>query len=379
MRGLLGPLALAAAAVSAPVKGPSSPPRFDRVLLLETSAETSANVGVGDLDGNGTLDIVLAKGRHWPLVDRVLLGDGHGAFPVSHDLGVAPDRSYSARLADLDADGDLDVVLSNDAPDPKLVYRNDGHGNFDVGSTYGHPEWPTRNASIADLDGDGRPDIVVANRTGDRGGANYVCLNRGQGRFDADCLAFSQESATTITPLDLDADRIVDLAVPHRDGGQSYVYKNDGKAGFSSARRIPFGPPDARIRQAEAGDLNGDHAPDLVAIDERGGVCVYFNLRKDGFSAGVPISDAKVVPYALVLADLDLDGTIDVVVGHVESPSTIYFSDGSGRRFKPLPFGDGKGTVYGFAVGDLDGNGVPDIAAARSEAPNVVYFGARGP
>ncbi|MFY7922378.1 MAG: hypothetical protein ACOVSI_08185, partial [Gemmatimonas sp.] len=41
---------------------------FERVLLLETTSETSASVSLGDIDGNRTLDVILAKGRHWPLV-----------------------------------------------------------------------------------------------------------------------------------------------------------------------------------------------------------------------------------------------------------------------------------------------------------------------
>jgi len=81
-------------------------------------------------------------------------------------LGAASDRSYAARLVDLDGDGDLDVVLSNDRPDPKLVYLNDGRGHFTVGSTFVKAEWPTRNASAADVNGDGLPDIIVANRFG---------------------------------------------------------------------------------------------------------------------------------------------------------------------------------------------------------------------
>src|SRR5258706_16239504 len=88
-------------------------PNFDRVLLLEDTSENSANVSIGDLNGDGNLDIVLAKGRHWPLVDRVLFNDGHGRFPGAHDLGEASDRSYSAPLVDIDGDGDLDVVISN--------------------------------------------------------------------------------------------------------------------------------------------------------------------------------------------------------------------------------------------------------------------------
>src|SRR5215204_4052597 len=257
-------------------------PTFDRVLLLEPTSETSANVSIGDVNADGRLDVVLAKGRHWPLVDRVLIGDGAGQFSVGYDLGKASDRSYSARLVDMDRDGDLDVVLSNDRPDPKLVYLNDGTGHFRVGSTFGRPEWETRNATVADVDGDGLPDIIVANRSGDKG-ANYICLNKGGARFDADCLAFSRESATTITAADFNRDGMIDLAVPHRDGGQSRVYLGASKGSFAADRTIPFGSPNVTIRMAEAADLDGDGLLDIVAIDERQGTAIYFGQPARGF------------------------------------------------------------------------------------------------
>jgi hypothetical protein len=351
-------------------------PTFDRVLLLEPTSETSANVSIGDVNADGRLDIVLAKGRHWPLVDRVLLGDGAGHFSVGYDLGKASDRSYSARLVDMDRDGDLDVVLSNDAPDPKLVYLNDGAGHFRVGSTFGRPEWETRNATVADVDGDGLPDIIVANRSGDKG-ANYICLNKGGAHFDADCLAFSRESATTITAADFNRDGVIDLAVPHRDGGQSRVYLGASKGSFAADRTIPFGVPNATIRMAEAADLDGDGLLDIVAIDERHGTAIYFGRRAGGFSPGVPVGDRTIAPYALAVADVNGDRRPDIVVGNVEAPSALHFNDGSGRRFHTVRFGDGKGTVYGFAIADVDRDGIADIAAARSEAPNVLYFGRR--
>jgi len=349
-------------------------PSFDRSLLIEPAAATSANVSIGDLNGDGHLDILLVKGRHWPLISRVLLGDGTGHFPTAYNLDEAAYRSYSGHLVDIDGDGDLDVVLSNDTPDPKLVYLNDGKGHFRPGSNYGSAQWPTRNASIADLNGDHLPDIIVANRN-QSGGANYICLNQGRGQFGADCTPFALYPATTITAADFNYDGRIDLAVPHRDGGQSFVYLAGPNAGFSDSNRVPFGPPDATIRMAEAADFDGDGVVDIVAIDERTGASIYFG-RKDGtFSTGISLDTKKVSPYALTTGDLNHDGKIDIVVGNVEALSTIYFNDGSSRRFTPVAFGDNKGTVYGFAIADLNGDGLLDIAVARSDAPNVVYFG----
>ena len=349
-------------------------PNYNRSLRLEEKADTSANMSFGDLDGDGHLDIMLAKGRHWPIVDKVLLGDGKGGIRKAYDLGTVADRSFSGGLADFNGDGFLDVEISNDAPDPKLVYFNDGKGNFSVGSEFGLPEWDTRNASIADVNGDGLPDIIVANRGG-VGSANYVCLNRGKGKFDANCIPFAHYSATTISPADINLDGFIDLVVPSRDSGQSYVYLGGSDRTFLDSRRIPFGPADARIRMAAVADFDGDGLPDIVTIDETKGVYIYFGRKDHTFSAGFSIAGPTIVPYALAVADLNKDGKMDIIVGHVEAPSTVFFNDGTGRRYTMVPFGDSRGTVYGFAIGDFDEDGKLDIGAARSEAPSVVYFG----
>ncbi len=162
--------------------------------------------------------------------------------------------------------------------------------------------------------------------------------------------------------------------MPHRDGGQSWVYLNRGGATFPQAARVPFGPADAHIRMAEASDLNGDGRLDIVAIDEGAGVFVFFGESDGTFSTGLRVGDGGVTPYALAVGDLDGDGAVDIIVGHVEAPSTVLWNDGTGRRYTPLRVGDAEGAVYGIAIADLDGDGRLDLAMARSDAPNVVYF-----
>lgn len=347
---------------------------FERVLLLETKGETSAGVSLGDIDRDGDLDIILAKGRHWPLRDLILRNDGKGRF-ATENLSETADRTYSAALADIDGDGDLDIIVSNDRPDKKLIYKNDGKGHYALSGTFGDPNWTTRYVTLADVNGDNRPDILVANRGSipDNPRPSYLCLNDGQGAFPSNTLLPTQ-SATTIVAKDFDGDGSVDLLVPHRDGGQSQVFWNDGKANF--AKSTPFGPPHASIRSAASADLNGDGKVDVVFGDEKEGVFLCLNEGGRGFGSPIRVAPKSITPYAIGLADLDKDEMVDIIVGNVESPGSVFFNKSNGReiRLEGIRWGDGKGTVYEIATGDLDGDGWPDIAAARSDASNAVWF-----
>jgi hypothetical protein len=290
---------------------------FDRVLLLEEKAETSAGVSVGDLNGDGLPDIVLGKGRHWPRFNRVLLNDGHGGFMASN-LGTAPDR--------------------------KLVYRNDGKGHFTEFGTFGDPKWSTGYVTLADLNGDGYPDIVAANRgdypdlvDGKPGKGrqiptpSYVCLNDGKGRFPA-CEALPTESATSIVAADFDGDGAIDLFVPHRDGGgQSIVLWNDRKGHFPTSTNV--GPAKAWIRMGAADDLDGDGTRDLAIIDERlKATFIIFNRGRRQFAEPVPASRPGAAAVLPAIADFDGDGWPDIVAGRSGAPNGIWFNTKPGGR-----------------------------------------------
>lgn len=342
-------------------------PRSFEIVLLETVSEPSANASIGDLNGDGHLDIVLAKGRHWPVPSRIFFGDGKGNFTPGPSLPSQATKTYSASLADMTKSGHLDIVLSNDEPEPKLILLNDGKGNFTVGGTYGDPRWSTRNAAVGDLNGDGYPDIAVANR----GMTSYVCLNDGKLHFDCRPLPDSP-SAATVAIADIDGDGANDVIYACRDRCQSGVYFNDGKGNF--ARKEPWGPPKSSTRAMAVADFNGDGHLDIAACHEDLGCFVYLNDGEGHFGQGIQFDKPVAEPYSMIGADLNRDGRPEILVGYVDAPGVVYFNDGTGRKFQPIPFGDGKGTIYGMATGDLDGDGWPDVVVARSGAPCFVMF-----
>jgi len=157
-------------------------------------------VAVADLDGDKHLDVIVGN-MDGP--DRVLFGNGRGAFgrPITFGPERGPTRAIA--VGDMDANGAADVVVGYEAMDAVLVasdgstvrtpdtsgptvfeyrlrdemnrvYLNDGRGNLRAGPTFGAPGMPTRAVALGDVDGDGRPDIVVGNNCAD----NAIYLNR---------------------------------------------------------------------------------------------------------------------------------------------------------------------------------------------------------
>jgi hypothetical protein len=197
----------------------------------------------------------------------------------------------------------------------------------------------------------------------------------GGGRLEEPCRQFANESSTSITPADMNSDGLIDLVVPHRDGGQGHVYLQRRGGDSLAFTRVPFGEANATIRMTVTADLDRDGRLDIVAIDEERGARAYFARADGSYSDAVSLGPAGGRPYALAVADMDADGHVDVIVGYVKRQPEVLYNDGTGRAFTHVAFGDAEGAAYGFAIADLDRDGALDIAIARSDARNVVYFG----
>jgi hypothetical protein len=152
------------------------------VTQMPGSWDCAASVALGDVDGDGDLDIVFGNDRasyesgYGPLLgglissasgheNHLFLNDGNGVFSYAAQLPVDASVTGAVAFADVDGDGDLDLVCANDDPGHSRLYVNDGTGTFGDGTAARMPTGgASRSLAAGDVDHDGDPDLVTAGR-----------------------------------------------------------------------------------------------------------------------------------------------------------------------------------------------------------------------
>lgn len=340
-------------------------------LTLGTQSNLTSSVRIADLDGDLDLDLVVANGRHWPQQNFLFLNQARGRFNVQRPLGIDWMTTYATEVADLDGDGDLDIAVGNDMA-PNQVFLNDGKGHFQQGSDFGSIS-SVRSLTLADMNSDGHIDIVSTCR----GRPNEIFLNRGDATFsEGQAFGAKDDSTIDVAVGDLNQDGHPDLVLANRDGQQNVILLNDGKLGFQ--KRIPYGTGKDQTRAVEVADLNGDGHLDLITANIGQSNAVYLGNGGGDFGKGLDFGRVDGQSYALAVGDMNNDGLLDLVVGNSTQENAVWFlvvgKDASDLRFVESRFGDPTAATYGLALGDLNGDGFKDIVTANSGAPNLIFL-----
>lgn len=279
-------------------------------------------VFAGDLDGDGDNDVLAAAKYGHKIVWHENL-DGEGNFGPQQIISTQVDGPVAVVASDLDGDGDLDVLSASWEDDKIAWYENiDGAGTFgpqQIISTETDGAW---SVFAADLDGDGDIDVLSGSLHDDKV-AWFENLD-GEGLFSSlHVISTEADALRSVFAADLDGDGDIDvLSASQLDEKLAWYENTDGLGSFGPEQIISFqanGPS-----SVFAADIDGDLDLDVLSAsngDEK--VAWYENLDGAGnFGPQQIISTAVVDPFRIFAVDLDGDDDIDVLSASGTSGNT---------------------------------------------------------
>ncbi|MCB2409366.1 FG-GAP-like repeat-containing protein [Hymenobacter lucidus] len=281
-------------------------------------------LALGDIDGDGDLDCVTANASQTSTggSSSVRFNNGSGVFTaptVGAEVPV-PVFQRTLVLADLDGDGDLDLLTGGS------IRLNNGAGLFTAPVANAEITGVARDASgfaVGDVDGDGDLDMTITDFTNTSGKVN-ILFNNGAAVFAVRPTVPSPAVGPYATTLgDVDGDGDLDLLVIYmtRTGNNVSLFLNNGTGVFGNERVILLGSPFWSNRNLALGDLDADGDLDLLLpLNDR--VSVMLNNGAGMFSspAATVMVSAGFSHVAVTSGDLDADGDLDFVgyaVGYI--------------------------------------------------------------
>jgi hypothetical protein len=329
-------------------------------------------VAVGDFNGDGKLDLAVVNTTSNTI--SVLLGKGDGTFnlKVDYATGSMPQR---VAVGDFNGDGHLDLAVTNSGSNTVSVLLGNSDGTFQAKLDSATGSGP-QGLAVGDFNGDGHLDIVVTNFLAGNVG---VLLGNGKGTFGAEVTYNTPSGPYAIAVGDFNNDGVLDFAVANRNINTSLisVFLGNGSAGVGNGTfqtqmqyAVPTGDAPVAIVLA---DFNGDGNLD-IAVAEQGNpgnaVSILLGNGKGAFTSHVEYATGA-TPTAVTVGDFNGDGTLDLAVSVGNGNAiTVLWGMGDGTFQGQLNLGTGD-IPYSVAAGDFNGDGKTDLVATNSGGNTV--------
>lgn len=374
----MGPLA-EVVLVDIPGATPSTAPGGPRFLPAATLLDGAAgrwkrdgqrlqSITVADIDADGALDLFIADALEGPSPNAVLLRRGAGfALDPAHPLASV--TSVRAALwGDLDDDGRIDVVLCRPSGGTRVMRQTETRGWRDVTPSMGAavPPGDIADGALFDADHDGDLDILLVNRSG----PNELLNNDGNLRFRAiggqAGIAGDGRPSLGFAIADLDGDRDHDLivikAAPPNDvfiNDRAWTYHRAGDAHALGA---------AQLSAVLPGDTNADGQAELYSTGPQG--LQQWRRANDGSWAAVPVGGAGDSAPPLAWADTDGDGVQELLTSFGEGWRSLV-PGAAGVAWPVATRADGAAPVW--SVAHLDPATGPSIVALNPDGSPVIW------
>jgi gliding motility-associated-like protein len=342
---------------------------------IATSADYARSVFAADMDGDGDMDILSASTND----DTIAWYENDGnANPTwtADDITTSADGATSVFAADMDGDGDMDIVSTSENDDTIAWYENDGNAN---------PTWTkvdidtnadgARSVFAADMDGDGDMDILSASIF-DNTIAWYENDGNANPTWAAANIDTSARSARSVFAADMDGDGDMDIVSANFNDHTIAWYENDGNANPTWTKAVIGGTAD--VWSVFAADMDGDGDMDILSASWSPSAITW--LENDGNAnpswAAANITTDVNGARSVFAADIDSDGDMDIVsASGYDNTIAWYENDGNANpTWTKADIATDAEFANSVFAADMDGDGDMDILSASLNDDTIAWY-----
>jgi len=340
---------------------------FTGAQIIADRADGASSVYAADIDGDGDHDVLSASSSD----DTIALheNDGSGTF-TEERIATNADGARAVFAADVNGDGHTDILAASQNDDIIAWYQNDG--TTDPSFTeqiITRGARGARSVSATDVDGDGDTDVLSAS-AGDDTIAWYE--NDGNESFTKRTITANADGARDVHVADVDADGHVDVLSASRNDDTIALYRNDGTGTFTE---VVVDSTANGATSVFAADVDGDGDMDIISSSEIDDTVAWY--ENDG-TIDSTITKRVIDNFAdgaqdVFAVDIDEDGDTDVFSALRNDDNVVWYENNDDASFDKQVVDFSANGVRSVVAADLDGDDDLDLVSA-SEFDNTIAW-----
>ena len=333
------------------------------------------SVAVADLDGDDFADVVAVSRVERDVAWYANVAAGTGF--VARTIGPTASLPYAVFAADLDGDDHLDVLTTASSDNSVSWYKNtDGNGAFGSRQFITEEAMSARAIYAADLDGDGDQDVLSASFADDK--IAWYQNTDGLGNFGPQqVISIEAKGAQSVTAIDLDGDGDMDVLSASLNDNKIAWYRNvDGLGTFGPQEVITTDAIGARF--VDVADLDGDGDMDVLSASSADDKIAWYENRdgRGDFGPQQVITTAANSAQIVRAFDLDGDGDRDVLSASSIDDKIAWYENTDARgTFGPQQvITTSADRARSVDAADFDGDGDLDVVSASFGNGAIVWY-----